>query len=102
MNDVNFCYKLYDDIMKIYSDTSAYRVTTYEDNPYKAQIEYIPVGFNDLINNITALDSISSYVQFILKNPVSILNVEIYTKETGECSLGIYVYSDLKLSLIHI
>lgn len=40
MNDVNFCYKLYDDIMKIYSDTSAYRVTTYEDN--KAQIEYIP------------------------------------------------------------
>lgn len=97
MNDVNFCYKLYDDIMKIYSDTSAYRVTTYEDNPYKAQIEYIPVGFNDLINNITALDSISSYVQFILKNPVSILNVEIYTKETGECSLGIYVYSDLKI-----
>ena len=44
MNDVNFCHKLYDDIMKIYNDTSAYRVTTYEDNPFKAQIEYIPVG----------------------------------------------------------
>lgn len=80
MNNVNFCYKLYDDIIKIYKDTSAYRVTTYEDNPYKAQIECIPVGFNDIINNITAIDSISS-VQFKLNNPVFILNIEVYTKK---------------------
>lgn len=96
MNDVNFCHKLYDDIMKIYNDTFAYRVTTYEDNPFKAQIEYIPVGFNDLINHITALDSISSCVQFDLKESVFLLNIEVCTKETGECYLIIHVYSKLK------
>lgn len=96
MNDVNFCHKLYDDIMKIYNDTSAYRVTTYEDNPFKAQIEYIPVGFNDLINHITALDSISSCVQFDLKESVFLLNIEVCTKETGDCYLIIHVYSKFR------
>lgn len=67
MKDINFCHKLYDDIIKTYQDTFAYRITTYEDNPYKSRIEYIPVGFSEHIDNIKALDGISSYARFSLK-----------------------------------
>lgn len=96
MNDVIFCHKLYDDLMKIYKDTSMYRITTYKDNPYKSQIECIPAGLNELVDKITALTSVSSYVQLELRNPVFILELEVYTKKTGECSLEIYIYSDIK------
>ena len=40
MNDVIFCHKLYDDLMKIYKDTSMYRITTYKDNPFLSK-EYV-------------------------------------------------------------
>lgn len=96
MNDTNFCHKLYNDIIKTYQDTFAYRITTYEDNPYKSKIEYIPVGFSEHIDNIKALGSISSYARFSLKNHLCKINAEIYTKESGESSLELYVYSDLK------
>lgn len=96
MNDMNFCHKLYDDIVKLYSDTSLYRITTYEDNLYKLKIEYIPVGFSEHIDNIKALGNISSYARFGLKNHLCKINAEVYTKESGESSLGLYFYSDLK------
>lgn len=97
MNDINFCHKLYNDIIKTYQDTFTYRITTYEDNPYKSRIEYIPIGFSEHIDNIKALDGISSYARFSLKKHLCKINAEVYTKESGESSLELYVYSDLKI-----
>lgn len=92
MNDVNFCYKLYDDILKLYSDTSSYRITTYEDNLYKSKIEYIPVGFSEHIDNIKALGSISSYARFSLKNHLCNVNYNI-DKRKQKSIAAIYLKS---------
>lgn len=96
MSDVDFCYKLYDDIIKAHSDTSAYRITIDDDNSYKATIEYIPVGFYELIANIKALGSISQYVRLSLNNHLFKIKIEVYVRDSGEGSLTLRVYSGLR------
>lgn len=50
MNNENFCYKLYDEIMAAYNDTSKYKITTDEYNSHRVKIECIPEGLDKSID----------------------------------------------------